>query len=156
MARTKVVIERGDFRGFPQCCASCLTYENLGYTHARSRTLLFFSGRQELEFPICAQCAQRTTWLHRLGIGLWMAVSLLGFWLLELYQLPKYWSVVISVGVLAFLEEYLSALGSGPVRLRESPNRERLTLLFTNHDYARQFEALNPSVHGSVPLSPVL
>ena len=76
--------------------------------------------------------------------------------LLEQYQLPKYWSVVISVGVLALLQEYLSGLGRGPVRLQERASGERLTLLFTNQDYARQFEALNPSAQSSVPLIPVL
>jgi len=154
MARIKVILERGDFRGFPQCCAACLTFENLGYTHSRSRTLPFLSSGEEMEVPICARCAWRTTWLRRLGIGLFIVVSFLGFMLLEQYQLPKYWSVVISVGGLGLLEAYFSSLGRGPVRQRA--NRERLTFLFANEDYARQFEALNPSVQGPVPLIPVL
>jgi hypothetical protein len=157
MARTKIILERGDFRGFPQCCASCLTFENLGNTRVRSRTFPFLSpGRVELEVPICARCVRRMTWLHRLGIGSWIVVSFVAFMLLEQYQLPKYWSVVISVGVLALLQEYLSGLGRGPVRLQERASGERLTLLFTNQDYARQFEALNPSAQSSVPLIPVL
>src|SRR5271166_5689099 len=128
MARTRVILERGDFRGFPRCCASCLTFENLGYSRARSRA--FLSRSEEMEVPICARCAQRTTWLRRLGIGLFIVVSFLGFMLLEQYRLPKYWSVVMSVGGLALLEEYLWGLGRGPVRLlranRTSPEAPKI------------------------------
>ena len=155
MAMIKIILERGDFRAFPQCCASCMTFENLEYAHVRSRTVPFFSRREEMEVPICARCARQKTWLHRLGIGLWIVVSFVGFSLLDLYRLPKYWSVVIGGGGIALLEVYLQGLAHGPVQLQRA-TRGRLTFLFTNEEYARHFEALNPSVQSPVPLIPVL
>jgi len=156
MARTKVILERSDFRGFPQCCASCLAVENLGHTRFKSKTFLFLSDRQELEVPICARCARRMTWLHRLRVAIWFVVPLLSFFTLDRLDMPKSWSAIISAGVTGLLESYLQDFRLGPVRVHKWPNRERLTFRFTNQDYARQFEALNPSISGSGPLIPVL
>jgi hypothetical protein len=155
MTGTKVILRCGDFRGFPSCCASCLGTGDLEFKFARSRGVPLLSDAFELEYPICSRCAHRVTWLRGLEIAAGLTVVLANPFVLDKYHLSSVWRFVIIVGGPLAIA-YLADRGRGPVRLTKRPNRDTLTLWFANHEYARQFEAQNPSSGESAAFSQVL
>lgn len=155
MHRTKVILERSAFRGFPHRCASCLTSENLKFIAVRSQGVPFLSDRLELEVPICASCAQRVKWFHWLKIALWLPELLVTYFVVDRFGTSFARSVIIGACLLAPIA-YVQNLALGPVRLHKRANRETLTLWFANSEYARLFEAQNAVSHDSSPWARVL
>jgi hypothetical protein len=142
MAGTKLSIVRGEFRGFPEFCASCLSTSDLQYRTIKAPGS-FRGNAFETSIPLCAACMRRIRWLYPTGTGMLFVVAIWLNYKLTHIQLPRLISALLVL--LPIVHSYATEAFKGPVRVR-AKRGDILEFSFNNHEYARLFELQNPCI----------
>ena len=152
MPGTKLVVQYGDYHGFPEFCAACLSTADLDHTEVRS-PFSFASQRFVAMVPMCRHCATHFRWTTRAVRLAAFLVALAPIYWIERYQLPRNWRdfFVFVAAVVAYVGDPLK----GPVRVN-AKHGGRLVFWFSNHDYARLFELRNQCSYDSASNATVL
>ena len=150
LEETKLIVQRSEYCGLPQLCASCLSTESLEYKIVRSPGSPW-SDTFEVSVPLCGRCARRSRWLQPVG-GLAVFLAFAGV-ANNHFHLPRFQADLLLL--LAALCGYAVERLKGPVRV-QSKSDGRLIFWFRNPEFARLFEARDHSSYETATVAGVL